>query len=75
MEVFGGENAPYVWVKTPRNLSSWQFFDKLLEEARVVSTPGSGFGLGGEGYIRLSAFADKKNVKKAIESIKKNLKL
>ncbi|OGJ05978.1 LL-diaminopimelate aminotransferase [Candidatus Nomurabacteria bacterium RIFOXYC2_FULL_36_19] len=73
LKVFGGENAPYVWVKALPNLNSWQFFDKLLMEAHVVSTPGSGFGLQGEGYVRLSAFADKKNVKKAVESIKKNL--
>jgi LL-diaminopimelate aminotransferase len=75
LKVFGGENAPYVWVKAPRNLNSWQFFDKLLTEAHVVSTPGSGFGLQGEGYVRLSAFADKKYVKKAIKNIEKNLKI
>lgn len=74
-KVFGGEQAPYIWVKTPPHLSSWEFFDKLLKEAHVVSTPGSGFGPQGEGYVRLSAFADKKNVKKAMESIKKNLKI
>ena len=75
LKVFGGENAPYVWVKTGAGFNSWGFFDKLLKEAHVVSTPGSGFGLKGEGFIRLSAFADKKNVKKALESIEKNLKL
>jgi LL-diaminopimelate aminotransferase len=75
LQVFGGENAPYIWIKTPYNLNSWEFFDKLLKEAHVVSTPGSGFGKEGEGYVRLSAFVDKKNVKKALESIKKNLKL
>jgi LL-diaminopimelate aminotransferase len=73
--VFGGENAPYIWVKTPNGISSWDFFDKLLNEAHVVCTPGAGFGLGGEGYIRLSAFGHMENVKKAIESIKKNLKI
>ncbi|OGI68106.1 LL-diaminopimelate aminotransferase [Candidatus Nomurabacteria bacterium RIFCSPHIGHO2_01_FULL_42_15] len=73
-KVFGGENAPYVWVRIPPSLTSWEFFDKLLREAHVVVTPGSGFGLKGEGYIRLSAFGDKKNVKRAMKSIEKNFK-
>ena len=55
--VFGGVNAPYVWVKTPESMKSWDFFDKLLNEANVVGTPGSGFGPSGEGYFRFSAFA------------------
>lgn len=71
--VFGGVNAPYVWVKTPNNLKSWDFFDKLLNEANVVGTPGSGFGPSGEGYFRFSAFADRDNVLEAMERIK-NLK-
>lgn len=75
LKVFGGENAPYLWVKIPAGLSSWDCFDKFLKEAHVVVTPGSGFGKQGEGYIRLSAFADKKEVEKAIKSIEKNLKL
>ncbi len=75
LEVYGGENAPYIWMKTPNNMSSWEFFDKLLTEAHVVCTPGSGFGPGGEGYIRLSAFGHAENIKKAVESIKKNLRL
>ncbi|MDO8659382.1 MAG: LL-diaminopimelate aminotransferase [Candidatus Parcubacteria bacterium] len=74
-KVFGGENAPYIWMKTPNNLSSWEFFDKLLNEAHVVGTPGSGFGKEGEGYFRLSSFGDKNNIKKALKSIEKNLKL
>lgn len=69
-EVFGGVNAPYVWAKTKNNLSSWEFFDKLLNEANVVMTPGSGFGPSGEGYFRFSAFADRENVLKAISRIK-----
>ncbi len=73
--VFGGENAPYIWIKTPNNMSSWDFFDKLLNEAHVVGTPGSGFGPQGEGYFRLSAFGHRENIKKALESIKTNLKL
>lgn len=74
-EVFSGENAPYIWMKTPSNLSSWEFFDKLLTEAHVVATPGSGFGTQGEGYVRFSAFGHKQNIKKAMESIQKNFKL
>ncbi len=74
-EVFGGEHAPYIWAKIPNGIKSWDFFDKLLSEAHVVATPGSGFGRQGEGYIRFSAFADKKNVEKAIKSIEQNLKL
>jgi len=70
-EVFGGENAPYIWVKTKNGMKSWDFFDKLLNEANVVGTPGSGFGPSGEGYFRFSAFADRENVLEAMERIKK----
>lgn len=69
-EVFGGENAPYIWVKTKNGMKSWEFFDKLLNEANVVGTPGSGFGPAGEGYFRFSAFADRENVLEAMERIK-----
>ncbi len=65
----GGVNAPYVWIKTPDGLSSWDFFDKLLNEAHVVGTPGSGFGQSGEGYFRLSAFNSREKVIEAIERI------
>ncbi len=75
LKAFGGENAPYIWVKCPNNLTSWEFFDKLLKEAQVISTPGSGFGQTGEGYLRLSAFGHRENIKKAVDSIKKNLKI
>jgi len=75
LKVFGGEHAPYIWLKAPNNLSSWKFFDKLLEEAHIVATPGSGFGSQGEGYIRLSTFGDRQDIKKALKSIEKNLKL
>lgn len=75
LKVFGGENAPYLWVKCPKGLTSWQFFDKLLKEAHVISTPGSGFGSMGEGFLRLSAFGHRENINKAVASIKKNLKL
>ena len=69
-EVFGGVNSPYVWLKTPNNLSSWDFFDELLEKANVVGTPGSGFGPSGEGYFRLTAFGTKENSMEAIKRIK-----
>ena len=69
-DVFGGTNAPYIWLKTPRNLSSWDFFDELLSKVQVVGTPGSGFGPSGEGYFRLSAFGSKENVIEAMERIK-----
>ncbi len=75
MKVFGGENAPYIWLKTLKGMTSWEFFDKLLNEAHVVGTPGSGFGPGGEGYFRLSAFGHRENIQKAVLSIQKNLKL
>lgn len=72
--VYGGVNAPYVWLKTPGNLSSWDFFDKLLAEANVVGTPGSGFGASGEGYFRLSAFNSRANVDEALARLTKLLK-
>lgn len=68
--VFGGVNAPYVWVKTKGGMTSWDFFDKVLNEANVVGTPGSGFGPSGEGYFRFSAFADRENVYEAMDRIK-----
>ena len=70
-EVFGAINAPYAWIKTPKNMSSWDFFDFLLENANVVGTPGSGFGAAGEGYFRLSAFNSRENVEKAMQRIVK----
>ncbi|HBG27588.1 MAG: LL-diaminopimelate aminotransferase [Planctomycetes bacterium GWF2_41_51] len=70
-EVFGGINAPYVWVKTKNNMTSWEFFDYLLSKANVVCTPGSGFGSAGEGFVRFSAFGDPANVAEAMERIKK----
>ena len=69
-EVFGGVNSPYIWLKTPKNMKSWEFFDKLLEEANVVGTPGSGFGPSGEGYFRLTAFGTQENSIEAIKRIK-----
>jgi LL-diaminopimelate aminotransferase len=69
--VSGGVNAPYIWMETPKNMTSWQFFDYLLKEANVVGTPGSGFGPSGEGYFRLTAFGTYENTLEAIERIKK----
>lgn len=71
--VFGGVNSPYVWFKIPNGMSSWEFFDKLLNEANVVGTPGSGFGPHGEGYFRLTAFGTKENTIEAIERIKSKI--
>ncbi len=68
--VYGGVNAPYVWVKTKDDMSSWDFFDKVLNETNIVGTPGSGFGPAGEGYFRFSAFAGRENVIDAMERIK-----
>ena len=67
---FGGENAPYIWAKTPAEMSSWSFFDLLLDKAHVVTTPGAGFGPSGEGYIRLTAFGDAEATKEAVERIR-----
>lgn len=71
LQVYGGVNAPYVWLKTPGNLSSWDFFDTLLSRAHVVGTPGSGFGASGEGYFRLSAFNSRENVLEAMQRFAK----
>ena len=69
--VSGGVNAPYIWLETPKGMTSWEFFDYLLERANVVGTPGSGFGPSGEGYFRLTAFGSYENTVRAIERIKK----
>ena len=73
IKAYGGVNSPYVWLKTPNNMKSWDFFDMLLEKANVVGTPGEGFGPSGEGYFRLTAFGTKENTIEAMERIKKNL--
>lgn len=67
LKVFGGVNAPYVWVKTPRELSSWDYFDFLLKEKNIVCTPGSGFGTEGEGFVRFSAFGDNDKIREAAD--------
>jgi LL-diaminopimelate aminotransferase len=69
--LFGGVHAPYIWMRTPRGMGSWEFFDRLLAEAHVVGTPGAGFGPSGEGYLRLSAFNSRENVDEAVERIRR----
>ena len=69
-KVYGGINAPYIWVRTPAGVGSWEFFDRLLQRANVVSTPGVGFGSAGEGYLRLTAFATPADVKEAMQRIR-----
>ena len=69
LKTYGGVSAPYVWVKTPRNISSWDAFDLLLKEANIVVTPGSGFGISGEGYFRVSAFNSRENVNEAVARV------
>jgi LL-diaminopimelate aminotransferase len=70
----GGENSPYIWLKCPNNMTSWEFFDYLLDKANVVGTPGSGFGKNGEGFFRLTAFGDKQRTIEAMERFKKLIK-
>ncbi|MCL2933681.1 MAG: LL-diaminopimelate aminotransferase [Trichodesmium sp. MAG_R03] len=74
LTVYGGVNAPYVWVQTPTGLSSWDFFDKLLQNCNIVGTPGSGFGAAGEGYFRISSFNSRENVNEAMKRITEKLK-
>jgi len=75
IQVFGGVNAPYIWLKTPGGMDSWAFFDKLLKEANIVGTPGAGFGPSGQGYFRLTAFGNRENTEEAMERFKIRLRL
>ena len=70
-DVYGGVNAPYIWMKTPKGMSSWDFFDYLLSTVQIVGTPGSGFGPHGEGYFRLTAFGSAESTLEAIGRIRK----
>ncbi|MFT3992944.1 MAG: LL-diaminopimelate aminotransferase [Dysgonomonas sp.] len=70
LKVYGGVNSPYIWVKTPNNLTSWEFFDYLLTKLNIVGTPGVGFGPSGEGYLRLTAFGSLENTKEAVSRLK-----
>lgn len=74
LDVCGGIDSPYIWLKTPEDYGSWEFFDKLLEEANVVTTPGAGFGPAGEGYIRMTAFGSAEKTKEAVERVKAIIK-
>ncbi len=74
LEVYGGVNAPYIWVKTPHDMGSWDFFDLLLRQAHVVTTPGAGFGPSGEGYIRVTAFGEAQQAVQAVERIQSVLR-
>jgi LL-diaminopimelate aminotransferase len=71
LKTYGGINAPYIWLKTPENVSSWGFFDHLLNDLQIVGTPGAGFGASGEGFLRLTAFGKREDTLEAIERIKK----
>lgn len=73
LTVYGGDNAPYIWLKTPNGMGSWEFFDKLLNETGVIGTPGAGFGPGGEGFFRLSAFGHREDIEEAVNAIKSSL--
>lgn len=75
LEVYGGVNAPYIWLKTPNGMDSWAFFDKLLNDVHIIGTPGTGFGPSGAGYFRLSAFGSRENTEEAIVRIKTKLNL
>ena len=70
LRVYGGTNAPYIWVSTPHGITSWQMFDRMLGEANVVITPGSGFGANGEGYFRISAFNSRANAEEVARRMK-----
>jgi LL-diaminopimelate aminotransferase len=72
---YGGQNAPYIWLRVPEGVTSWDFFDRLLAQANVVGTPGSGFGSCGEGYFRLSAFGLRENVEEAVERIRTKMRI
>ena len=74
LTVYGGHNAPYIWIRTPAGVTSWDFFDRLLAEAHVVGMPGSGFGPSGEGYFRVTAFGSHEETVEAVERIKTRLR-
>ena len=68
--VYGAVNSPYIWCKTPEGMGSWEFFDRLLSEAAIITTPGAGFGPAGEGYVRLTAFGERADAERAMERIR-----
>ncbi len=69
-EIFGGKNAPYIWCRVPKGYDSWSFFDHLLNDCQIVCTPGTGFGASGEGYVRFSAFSNRKDCEEALLRMK-----
>jgi LL-diaminopimelate aminotransferase len=69
-EVYGGTNAPYIWCRVPQGETSWSFFDRLLDTCQIVCTPGAGFGPSGEGYVRFSAFSNRKDCEEALLRMK-----
>jgi LL-diaminopimelate aminotransferase len=71
LTVYGGQNAPYIWCKTPQSLTSWQFFDQILERLHIICVPGSGFGHHGEGYVRFSAYTDPSQLAEGLLRMKK----
>ena len=73
LTVYGGINSPYLWLQTPQGVTSWEFFDRLLHQAHVVGTPGSGFGPSGEGYLRLTAFGNREDCIEAMKRIKNRI--
>ena len=73
LTIFGGENAPYIWVKTPEGVGSWEMFDHLLNKLHLVCTPGIGFGPSGEGYVRLTTFGTREDCIEAMERLKNGL--
>ena len=73
LTVYGGVNSPYLWLQTPQGVTSWEFFDRLLHQAHVVGTPGSGFGPSGEGYLRLTAFGNREDCIEAMKRIKNRI--
>ena len=75
LQVYGGVDAPYLWLKTPEGVGSWEFFEQLLTQIHVVSTPGVGFGPAGEGYIRLTAFGKREDCVEAMRRLKEWMKL
>ena len=70
-EVYGGKNAPYIWCRVPQGFTSWSFFDHLLNDCMIVCTPGAGFGPAGEGYVRFSAFSNRKDCEEALLRLKR----
>ena len=74
LTVYGGRNAPYIWIRTPAGVSSWDFFDRVLTDVQLVGAPGAGFGPSGEGYFRLTAFGSREQTEEAVARIRTRLR-